>query len=265
MIGLVALGLVAFISAQVECPSTTVALTNIYDDMGGASWNTNNWFSTADFCTWTGIECNINGDVIYMDLSGMNLTGPISPYFECLPYLKSLYLNNNTLTGPIPTAICELTNLSYLQIQNSGLTGTIPECLCDLTNIMYMYFSNNALTGTIPTCLGDLAYLRELHLDCNDLSGSVPLSFNNLPRIEEIRLNCNPNLVCTAITSASIYECDPTDCANCDLTPSQCPPYIDVDGCGRYYPDIVSAAKSSSTSAKNIKNTKSATRKTRKA
>lgn len=236
MIGLIILGFIALIRAQVTCPSTEVTLATIYDDMGGTNWATNNWLSTADYCTWTGIECNQNSDIIYMDLSGLGLTGPISDYFECLPFLKSLYLNNNSLNGPIPEALCELTNLSYLQIQDSGLTGTLPTCLCDLTNIMYMYFSDNALTGEIPACLGNLPYLREIHLDCNNLSGSVPTTFNNLPRIEEIRLNCNPNLVCTTITSASIYECDPTDCADCGITPGNCPPYVDVTDCGRYYP-----------------------------
>lgn len=254
MFGVIVLALIAAIYAQVTCPTTDVALTNIYDDMGGANWTANNWFSSADYCTWTGIECNQNSDIIYMDLSNMNLTGPISDYFECFPYLKSLYLNNNNLSGPLPEALCTLSNLSYIQIQNAGLTGSLPTCLCDLTNIMYMYFSSNELTGTIPTCLGDLQYLREIHLDCNNLSGSVPTSFNNLPRIEEIRLNCNPNLTCTAITSASIYECDPTDCTECPgIDPTQCPPYIDVENCGRYYP------QTSSTSASNASaNVKSA-------
>lgn len=241
MFGLVVLALIAAISAQVTCPSTEVVLTNIYDDMGGANWNTNNWLSTADYCTWTGIECNQNGDIIYMDLSGLGLTGSISPYFECLTYLKSLYLNDDNLSGSIPEALCELTNLSYLQIQRSGISGTLPTCLCQLSNIMYMYFSNNAITGEIPSCLGDLAYLRELHLECNDLSGSVPTTFNNLTRIEEIRLNCNANLVCTTITSADIYECDPTDCTECNLTPGNCPPYVDVENCGRYYPETTTA------------------------
>eukprot|EP00766_Chilomastix_caulleryi_P003467 gnl/Chilomastix_caulleri/4551.p1 GENE.gnl/Chilomastix_caulleri/4551~~gnl/Chilomastix_caulleri/4551.p1 ORF type:complete len:146 (-),score=38.39 gnl/Chilomastix_caulleri/4551:4-441(-) len=143
MFGIVALALIAAISAQITCPSVEVVLTNIYDDMGGVNWNTNNWFSTPDYCNWTGIDCNQNNDVIYLDLSGLGLTGPISVYFECFKYLKSLYLNNNRLTGSIPTALCELTNLSYIQIQNSGLTGTLPTCLCNLSNIMYMYFSNN--------------------------------------------------------------------------------------------------------------------------
>eukprot|EP00766_Chilomastix_caulleryi_P006464 gnl/Chilomastix_caulleri/8722.p1 GENE.gnl/Chilomastix_caulleri/8722~~gnl/Chilomastix_caulleri/8722.p1 ORF type:complete len:210 (+),score=44.25 gnl/Chilomastix_caulleri/8722:52-681(+) len=125
MFGIVALALIAAISAQITCPSVEVVLTNIYDDMGGVNWNTNNWFSTPDYCNWTGIDCNQNNDVIYLDLSGLGLTGPISVYFECFKYLKSLYLNNNRLTGSIPTALCELTNLSYIQIQNSGLTGTL--------------------------------------------------------------------------------------------------------------------------------------------
>lgn len=234
---LVTISFATFGHAQITCPDTlTEVLTLIYDEMGGANWTTNTWFSNSDPCTWTGIECNHNGDVIYMDLSSMNLTGNISSAFECLPYLKSLYLNNNDLSGSIPTALCELSNLSYLQIRASGLTGEVPTCLCNLANVMFMYFSDNALTGTIPVCLSTLSYLRELHLDCNDLSGSVPTGFANQASLEELWVNCNTSLTCTTLSDTFIYKCGDVDCDQCGLTPGNCPTYTEVEDCGRYYP-----------------------------
>eukprot|EP00766_Chilomastix_caulleryi_P001459 gnl/Chilomastix_caulleri/243.p1 GENE.gnl/Chilomastix_caulleri/243~~gnl/Chilomastix_caulleri/243.p1 ORF type:complete len:267 (+),score=58.28 gnl/Chilomastix_caulleri/243:61-861(+) len=224
--------------AQITCPPTTRdVLTLIYDQMGGANWTTNNWFSNNDPCTWTGIECNSRGEVSFMDLSGMNLTGPVSDAFECLPLLKSLYLNNNSLTGSIPTSICTLEHLSYLQIRSSGITGSLPTCLCDLKNIMFMYFSNNGLTGTIPTCLSTLGFLRELHLDCNNISGTVPTGFATQLSLEELWVNCNPSLTCpVGFPATLIFKCGDTDCTDCGINPGNCPTCIEVEGCGQYCP-----------------------------
>lgn len=225
--------------AQITCPdSFTDVLTLIYDEMGGPNWAANNWFSAADPCTWTGIECNQNDDVIYMDLSDMGLTGPISDAFECLPFLKSLYLNDNALSGPIPESLCTLTHLSYLQVRNAELSGDVPECLCDLTNVMFLYLSNNALTGTIPACLAALPFLRELHLDCNDVEGAVPPAFASQPSLEELWVNCNVDLACPGgFPEDRLLRCGDVGCDDCGLVPGQCPPSVEVEGCGTYYPE----------------------------
>ncbi|GIQ90941.1 hypothetical protein KIPB_013947, partial [Kipferlia bialata] len=184
------------------------------------------------------VGCNGQGLVLYLDLSSLNLTGSLPDEIGCLPFLKSLLLNNNPLmvTG-IPDTICQLVNLKYFQASFSGLLGAIPECICTLQHVQYFYVDDNALTGEIPQCIAGMTHLREFHAKCNDLTGAVPEGFDDLMYLEEVRVQCNSGLECTPLDADIIYLCgDLDECVDCPLTPQQCPTSVFIDGCGTYFP-----------------------------
>jgi Leucine-rich repeat (LRR) protein len=60
-----------------------------------------------------------------VNLSGYNLTGPISPSFVQLTNLTSLNLSHNQLNGSIPPSIWGIFNLSVLDLSQNQLSGNL--------------------------------------------------------------------------------------------------------------------------------------------
>jgi hypothetical protein len=86
----------------------------IYNANGGDAWkNSVSWGTKADYCTWEGVTCNRAKFVIELNLAGQGLTGSLSADIACLPFLKSLNLNDNTLTSILDANVCSLVNLQY--------------------------------------------------------------------------------------------------------------------------------------------------------
>ena len=113
------------------------ALTDLYNNTGGASWTTNtNWgSSTEPLGTWYGVTTDANGRVTALRLSG------------------------NHLSGTLPASLGNLTKLTRLSLARNQLTGEIPEELGNLASLRYLYLNNNQLTGetrrswaTSPAC-----------------------------------------------------------------------------------------------------------------
>lgn len=83
-------------------------------------------------CNWTGVVCNRNGRrVIGLDLSGLRLSGFISPYIGNLSFLRSLQMQNNQLTGNLPEQLGNLFRLRSLNVSFNSLTGAIPSNISD--------------------------------------------------------------------------------------------------------------------------------------
>eukprot|EP00768_Dysnectes_brevis_P001797 gnl/Dysnectes_brevis/1510_a1711_2081.p1 GENE.gnl/Dysnectes_brevis/1510_a1711_2081~~gnl/Dysnectes_brevis/1510_a1711_2081.p1 ORF type:complete len:243 (+),score=112.70 gnl/Dysnectes_brevis/1510_a1711_2081:757-1485(+) len=231
------LALFAIALAQIECPTQRDALVAIYDATGGIGWTTqDNWLSDMSICTWAGITCNGNDDVVGIDLSGYGLTGQLPDEIGCFHFLMSLLLNDNLMTSTIPEDICMNMHIKYIQMDRAGIAEGIPECICTMEFVQYFYMDDNALTGPIPTCVSDMTYLREFHARCNQLTGSVPLEFLDLMFLEELRVNCNDDLTCPPeFDDASfIFVCGDIDCDQCPLDPISCPETIEIPDCGTY-------------------------------
>ncbi|CAK9278252.1 unnamed protein product [Sphagnum jensenii] len=86
------------------------------------------------------------------NLSGYNLTRPISPSFGNLLSLTSLALDYNALNGSLPL-LNSLANLQYLFLQNNSLSRTIPYWLVDWLFLFKLFAWNNNFSGPIPPTL----------------------------------------------------------------------------------------------------------------
>ncbi|KAH9312395.1 hypothetical protein KI387_027430, partial [Taxus chinensis] len=75
---------------------------------------------------WRGVECNEANEVISLDLSNMNLEGPISVAFGDLLELQKLDLHNNSLTGQIQN-FGALSQLQKLNLSFNRLNAEIPD------------------------------------------------------------------------------------------------------------------------------------------
>lgn len=159
---------------------------------GGAlrSWN-----STTQFCQWRGVTCGTDGGrVTSLNVTGLGLTGTISPAVGNLTHLERLVLDRNAFSGAIPASIGILRRLRYLGLcDNGGISGEIPGSLRNCTSLRVAYLNDNSLTGSIPAWLGATSFpnLTYLYLHRNSLSGEIPPSLGSLTKLRGLRLDEN--------------------------------------------------------------------------
>ena len=108
-----------------------VLLDKIYDETNGPMWReSTGWTLTnVDKCTYSGIECNIAGHVVAINLTDHGLSGTIPQEFGMFKYLESIDLSNNQLTGFLPSDFRFLP-LQYLDVSGNKLEGFVPPLLC---------------------------------------------------------------------------------------------------------------------------------------
>ena len=162
-----------------------------------ASWN-----ESFDLCNWTGVTCaRKHKRVSGLNLSGMKLTGVISPSF-----LTSVSLSHNSFHGSIPPEVGKLFRLQHLNLSNNVLGGGIPlglsNCsallnnleheipseLASLSSLVLLSLRRNALTGKLPASFGNLTSLERLDLAYNRMEGEIHESMSRLTKIKFLRL-----------------------------------------------------------------------------
>ncbi|MDM8565189.1 leucine-rich repeat domain-containing protein [Candidatus Halobeggiatoa sp. HSG11] len=167
---------------QVECE----ALVALYNNTDGPNWDdssTNDWNVTDTPCSWKGVICSDEGNVVWIDRFLMELVGTIPSELGNLTELKQLRLSNNQLSGSIPSELGNLTQLTDLYLSGNQLSGSIPSELGNLVQLHNLGLSNNKLTGSIPSELGNLTELTGLYLSNNLLDGSIPSELGNLTQL----------------------------------------------------------------------------------
>ena len=178
----------------VECASLSERdiLVALYDATLGPSWtSSNNWLTDAPLGEWHGVNVNVNGRVVSLNLSSNSLTGPIPPELGSLADLTTLWLGDNDLSGPIPPELGNLANLTGLYLSSNNLSGPIPPELGDFAILGILQLGWNNLTGAIPPELGNLTNLQWLALDGNDLTGAIPPELGSLANLANLSLHEN--------------------------------------------------------------------------
>ncbi|KAL5705754.1 hypothetical protein ACHQM5_024013 [Ranunculus cassubicifolius] len=107
---------------------------------------------------WTGVTC-VQGKyaaITALNLTGLGLSGELSPSINKLTALTSLWVGENKLTGPIPD-------------------------MGRLSKLASLHLEDNQFTGQIPVSLGNLRSLHELSIQKNNLDGQVPETLKNKP------------------------------------------------------------------------------------
>ncbi|XP_021754643.1 receptor protein-tyrosine kinase CEPR1-like [Chenopodium quinoa] len=136
---------------------------------GGALsyWNVQDGKS---YCNYTGITCNMQGQVTKINISGWSLKGSFpSNVCSYLPELRVLDISNNFIQGRFPDGIINCSLLEVLNMSSLYLSGKLPN------------FSR-------------MKYLRALDLSYNLFDGDFPMSIMNLTNLEMINFNENNNL-----------------------------------------------------------------------
>jgi hypothetical protein len=192
----------------------SLVLMDVYNNMGGGNWISNNWDITKPIDTWYGVNLNANGCVVDLGLwlaignirpsignlselvnlhfNGFaTITGTLPSELSNLKKLKLLEVNGNKLTGSIPASFGTMTNLEDLRLQDNQLTGAIPTELGNLKKLKLLLINNNKLSGEIPSSLGTLDSMYGLFFSNNQLTGKIPNSFGSLKSLDLLDLRNN--------------------------------------------------------------------------
>ncbi|XP_073280898.1 leucine-rich repeat receptor-like serine/threonine-protein kinase RGI4 [Primulina huaijiensis] len=145
-------------------------------------------------CTWYGIHCNSNGDVVKIILQSIDLQGPLPSNFQSLRLLNTLVLSSANLTGTIPKEFGDYLELVMIDISDNSIVGEIPVEICRLNKLQDLSVDTNLLTGSIPMEIGNLTMIKNLMFFDNNLSGEVPRTVGNLRNLEAFRAGGNQNL-----------------------------------------------------------------------
>nr|TKS02383.1 putative LRR receptor-like serine/threonine-protein kinas e [Populus alba] len=192
--------LLSFKSQVIVDPSNTLS-----------SWNDN-----SSPCNWTRVDCSqVHQRVIGLDLSGLRLTGSISPHIGNLSFLRSLHLQENqftgvipdqigalfrlkvlnmsfnTINGPIPLNITNCLNLQILDLMQNEISGAIPEELSNLKSLEILKLGGNKLWGMIPPVIANISSLLTLDLVTNNLGGMIPADLGRLENLKHLDLSIN--------------------------------------------------------------------------
>ncbi|XP_074281745.1 LRR receptor-like serine/threonine-protein kinase GHR1 [Silene latifolia] len=144
-----------------------------------------------------------------LDLSGNNLTGPMSIITSTT--LRTLNLSSNALSGELPllTGDCSILDLSknqfqgnlskmakwgnieFLDLSQNRLTGPIPKTPSQFLQLNYLNLSHNSLRSSLPKMANQFPKLSVLDLGFNQLDGPLQNSLLSMPTLQEIHLAGN--------------------------------------------------------------------------
>jgi len=167
------------------------ALVDFYNAAGGGNWtNAGGWGSSADMCTWFGVQCDHDGSgthVTSISLASNNMVGTISPSVGELEGLKLLDLSSNEHGGDLPAFFDRLSALQYLRLNNNQFTGGLPTSFQNFSvtypNLAEIQLQYNQLSGGIPESMFGPAteppfspehVLKVLDISYNKLTGALP-------------------------------------------------------------------------------------------
>ena len=143
------------------------AVATFFFSTGGISWyNNTKWKSGDPVCIWHGIECDVHGHVIAMELPRNNLIGTLPPELGLLaprPILPLSSNNNATTAG-----------LTRLDLSGNRIQGKIPEQVSLLSSMQEFLLPGNLLSGRIPEGIHNWIDLQRLSIVDTYLNGEIP-------------------------------------------------------------------------------------------
>jgi len=165
-----------------------------------------------DECSWHGIECNSEGFIMSIDLSGNGLMGNIPYEIRHLHSCVYLGLSGNYLVG-IDSSVFEMESLKVIDLEDNGVRElpsefhpgsrveelylsynklrNIPKQLFHFQRLKILWLFGNELSSTLPSEIGSLKSLVELDLESNFFTGSIPTELFQLTRLETLYMYDN--------------------------------------------------------------------------
>ncbi|CAM0906586.1 unnamed protein product [Alopecurus aequalis] len=142
-------------------------------------------------CAWSGVNCDAEGRVASLNLTGSSISGPVFGNLSRLSALTSLDLSNNSITGALPAGdLNQCRGLVHLNLSHNLITGTLD--LSGLTRLQVLDVSGNRLEGGVAGSFPAIcANLTLLDLSTNRLTGNITGLFDSCARLDNVDLSSN--------------------------------------------------------------------------
>lgn len=182
------------------CHPAINPLVDLYNNTNGASWTDNTGWDTGatgancDPCSWFGVTCDNQKNIIGINLYNNNLVGTVPSSFEDLTKLRVLKLMNNSLSGTFPDIWSDMSDMEFLDMSNNNFTGNMPSSLGVMSKMTTLYIENNNLDGPLLPSIGNLPMINVFWVKNNNLSGCYPESYLELCDIGSTKFTNNPLL-----------------------------------------------------------------------
>ncbi len=146
-----------------------LALEAFYQSLHGEKWKDSGLWKDpqVSFCSWYGIYCDNDNNVLEVNLEANDLEGEIPSEITLLKKLEKLNLSYNKISGKIPTEMTTLKNLAILNLSNNQINGIIPSEFVSFKSLTHLNLSHNQIIPPIPQKIYDLPYLSEIDLSHN--------------------------------------------------------------------------------------------------
>lgn len=185
---------------SLPCSPIVDSLEVIYNSLQGTSWTLKNGWENASsgycsYCNWYGVTCDLEGNIVSLDLESNNLTGPLPATVFELQDLIYLDLSHNNLSSALPNTWDSLSNLFFLDLSNNQLTGSVPESFKFMNKINTIYLDQNLLSGAVTPYLSSNSSLRSFSASNNQFTGCFPAGLNNFCYRDSLNLDNNPGMV----------------------------------------------------------------------
>ncbi|CAL5051281.1 unnamed protein product [Urochloa decumbens] len=132
----------------------------------------------------SGVECRIT----HLNVTGYRNITEIPAALFNLKELVSLDLSNNNLSGPMPGEVGNLSKLETWHFNNNNLSGYVPHESSLLRNLKSLWMFDNYIEGPIPEFIQNLTNLTDLRLYGMKLRGPIPQNFSKLINLENLML-----------------------------------------------------------------------------
>ncbi|XP_057797665.1 receptor-like protein 7 [Salvia miltiorrhiza] len=133
------------------------------------------WNERDECCKWHGVECDVAGYVVSLQLDNESISGGIadsSSLFR-LVHLQKLNLAYNYFNNtPIPKGIHNLTYLTHLNLSDAGFGGQVPAEISSLRRLVSLDISSDYIFVKLEMLVRNLTGLRELYLDDVNVNSS---------------------------------------------------------------------------------------------
>jgi len=156
---------------------------------------------------------------VIFEASNNLFIGTIPQELTSLPYLKTLFLDQNRLSDSLPPDIISWKTLNTLNLHQNKISGLIPQQFGNLAGLTKLDLSENQISGPISPQLG-LLRLTLLNLSSNLLTGRIPIQFENDAYANSF---FNNFALCAGKPTLNIRKCDSqVEPLKSSKHPSQC-------------------------------------------
>ncbi|XP_031095435.1 MDIS1-interacting receptor like kinase 2-like isoform X2 [Ipomoea triloba] len=169
------------------------------------------WVVGGSHCNWTGINCNVDGSITSLNLTGYGLrenlclgqslenvsvaynefSGKIPKSLKYCTTLYRLRLESNELYGDISKDFGIYPNLDYIDLSYNNFYGRLSSKWALCPNLTALKIAGNKILGNIPLDLGNAPLLQYLDLSSNQLVGKIPTSLGKLSKLYVLKLDNN--------------------------------------------------------------------------